>query len=108
MKANILNLKNEIKSLAEEQKVNKLNRKTTYLPENFKRTKPSWEATMDACALGARLRCAYMAYAILRGKGDEFLARIDADWETTKESYTTRKYLSAYGDDQTEKSGEAA
>ena len=108
MKANILNLKNKIKSLVEEQKVNKLNMKDTYLPENFKRTKECWRATMDAQSLGYKLRCAYMAYAILRGKDDGFIAGIDRDWETIKDSYPTRQYLSAYEKESTGNVSEAA
>lgn len=97
MKANILNLKNTIKSLVEEQKVNKLNRKTVKLPENFTRTKEPWDADNDANNLRYVLRCAYMAYAIIRGKNDEFLSKIDKDWDYIKDSYQTTKFLDKYG-----------
>ena len=108
MKANILNFKNEIKSLVAEQKVNKLNRKTVHLPENFKRTKETWRATMDAQNLSYDLRCAYMAYAILRGKDDEFLSKIDNDWESIKNSYTTKQFLKKHEENSTESVSAAA
>lgn len=109
MKQNILNFKNEIKALVKEQKVNKLNRKTDRLPENFVRTKPAWQAAEDANSLKYTLECAYMAYAILRGKDDEFLSRIDNDWEYIKSCYQTSKFIDKYGDESPESAaGDAA
>lgn len=109
MKANILKFKNDIKALVEEQKVNKLNRKTDRLPENFVRTKPAWQAAEDVKSLKYTLECAYMAYAILRGKDDEFLSKIDNDWEYIKSCYQTRKFVDKYADENPESvAGEAA
>ena len=67
------NLKNAISAMRmkiaemeKEQKNNKNQRKTVRIVGE--RTKPAWEATVDAMALTEELRIWYAAYGILRGK----------------------------------------
>ena len=67
------NLKNAISAMRmkiaemeKEQKNNKNQRKTVRIVGE--RTKPAWEATVDAMALTEELRIWYATYGILRGK----------------------------------------
>lgn len=64
----ILNLKNYIKELNAEQKADKLQRKTVHVPEDFVRTKSSWEATEDVRSRKETLRMLYRIYEIWREK----------------------------------------
>ena len=68
MKDAIVNLKNYIKELNEEQKFDKVQRKTEHFPENLKRTKSSWEAAEDVRQRTETLRMLYRIYEIWREK----------------------------------------
>jgi hypothetical protein len=104
MKANILALKNNIKSLVEEQKVMKLNRKTVHLPEGFVRTTDPCSATWKHEANRYELRVKYLVYAYLRGKDEAFMKEIDKDWNSIFGSYVFEKYLNEYDESKFESS----
>jgi precorrin-6x reductase len=91
---NTLQLKSEIKKLAEEQKVLKNQRKTVHLVGE--RTMDPWKASVQHSANRIKLNEMYQAYGLMRGKTPEQIQGKEGKWSENYIDYLMRKYNPDY------------
>lgn len=84
-KVNFVLFKDYIKTMAEEQKFLKNQRKTEHIVG--KRKMPAWEATMKHRSNRRKLRILYAAYGVLRGKKYSEIENKCADKEHPLKQY---------------------